>query len=255
MTACSECEDGKLVSQHLIQMDCGHRIGVEELDRIFELNKVYRINNGVIEAVKITKTFSSAEKLQCPECGKPMENVGRYKLGSQLQQMPDTIERLIAQMGSNISKATESLFRNEAYLRQSKVMLRDALKSGPLGGMHNQRHVQERLSIVRNLKQRTTEFRDAIVFPFDEGLRRLCAFINHPDVLSSVAPTFTFRFNVLNYLCRLVGLEDAERILQVLSGLEADQHTSVFMEGLKEQMTRQIATDMGVLETVQGVQT
>jgi hypothetical protein len=57
-------------------MDCGHRIGVEELDSIFALDKVYRINNRVFEAVKTTKILSSsAEKLQCLGCGKPAENI------------------------------------------------------------------------------------------------------------------------------------------------------------------------------------
>jgi hypothetical protein len=122
--------------------------------------------------------------------------------------MPDTIERLIAKIGRNLLQATESRFRNEAHL-QSKVKFRDAIRSGPLGGKHNQRQVQEHV-MVRDLQQRTAHFRDTIIIPFDDGRRRLCAFIDNPDVLNSVAPTFTFRFHVLNYLCRIVGLEGKE---------------------------------------------
>jgi len=247
---CIECENGSFPDEHQIRLTCGHTFTVKELDAALNLKNFYQVDeNGTIKAGRVSK-IPSPESLQCPECSRAVCNVARYALATQLQDMIPTIDRYYAKMGRKLAAAVEELFSTGASLRNTSEKFYPQLQTGVIYGLKNQRLVVQRGNMMLELQQSVTRFRDEIVIPFEDNLLRLVKFVNNPDILGEVVPTYGFRYRLVYYLCRLVTLEDGFKVFQHLGTLgELDRHTSTLMEGLKAKIMDHSYAELKSLET------
>ena len=250
ISECTQCKNGSFPDEHQIRLDCGHTFTVKEVDAAFNLKDYYEVDeNGTIKAGSVSK-IPSPESLRCPECCRPVCKAQRYALASQLQDMIPTIERYYAKMGRKLATAAADLFGTGDILHDNAERFFQQLQTGPLRAPKNKRLVFDRGNMTLELQQHVTKLRDELVLPFEDNLQRLVPFVNNPDVLAQVVPTFQFRYRLVYYLCRLVTLEDGLKVFQYLSQLDdIDPHTFILIEGLKAKISDHSIAELKSLET------
>ena len=240
LKCCTECDTGVFPAHHQAQLSCGHTFDVQKLDILWALKDLYNVDeDGVIKGGGVTQ-LADFGVLRCPECWEPSQDIARYELANQLQDLPATIEYFHAKIGTKLSELHKDVSLSAELLCYSFQGFCKDLKSGPLGGKHNQRAIWDRGNTMFEIQQKATKFRDEIVLPFESNITRLAIFINNVNILERMASPFKLRYDLVYFQCRLVTLEDALLVYRHLLKLEpADQHTSIIAEGLRVKIQEQ----------------
>lgn len=249
LTKCDECTTGLFPDSHLIQLPCVHAFEVMALDAMLGLEDFYQVDSdGSIRSVRITG-LPELNGIHCPDCSKPIRDVGRYDVVNQLKELPATIDYFYAKIGRKLSQIVGDVFHSDEYLSRTFGAFCKTLKPGPLGGKHNQRTVWDRVNHMLEAQQKATRFRDNVVMLFEDNMTRLAQFLDNADVLDQMVSPLKLRFDLVYYCCRLVTLEDGLRVYKLLTTLEsADQHTSIIAEGLRLKILEQSCGEVKAME-------
>ncbi|MCJ1252883.1 hypothetical protein MMC24_000689 [Lignoscripta atroalba] len=185
----------------------------------------------------------------CPTCGASVEGVRRYAAFTQVQALPETIDRMYAKFGRKLDMFVSQMFLTEELLTTSFNFFSKKLRPGPLAGKHNQSIIWERGNAMMEVQQRITRFRDEFVVPFEDSLVRLARFLDNPGILKKPRSAFKIRYDFLYYRCRLITLEDASQLCRYITKLgQSTQHSSTLAEGLRMLIKEQALKNIKALE-------
>ena len=234
ISVCTQCKTGMFQEDHQIQLSCGHVLGVETLDILWGIRDLYEVDpTGTITSGGMNKLLTCGH-LRCPDCWQVVDNVERYDLANQLQELPSTLDSFYAKIAKKLSLIAGDIIRTEEFLRRTFAGFCKKLQSGPLGSRHNQRLLWDRGNAMLESQQKTVKFRDEIVRAFEENVQRLALFLNNPGFFNHMVFPFKLRYDLIHYQCRFITLEDCLKTLRYLQALDQlDQHTSIITEGLR----------------------
>lgn len=157
---CAQCSIGSAPWKLQMHLKCGHSFDLEIMDTHVGLRNVYEIDGrGVIRRPQISSIQSLDTKPCCPQCGKSCVDMRRYAIFKQLQDLPDTIDRLYAKMGRKMDMFNHSMLNCRDDLQASFQTFRKSLQPGPLAGNANAGLVRERGNAMMEVQQRIVDFR------------------------------------------------------------------------------------------------
>lgn len=158
---CTHCSIGSAPQKLQMHLKCGHSFDLEEMDMHVGLRNVYEIDGrGIIKRPQISSSIQSLHtKPCCPQCGKSCVDMRRYAIFKQLQDLPDTIDRLYAKMGRKMDQFNHSMLNCRDQLQASVQKFRKSLQPGPLAGNANACLVRERGNAMMEVQQRIVDFR------------------------------------------------------------------------------------------------
>lgn len=135
------------------------------MDKHVGLRNVYEIDDrGIIKRPQISSAIQSLDTPCCPQCGKSCVDMRRYAIFKQLQELPDTIDRLYAKMGRKMDAFNHSMLNCRDDLQASVQTFRKSLQPGPLAGNANARLVRERGNAMMEVQQRIVDFRGTYLY-------------------------------------------------------------------------------------------
>lgn len=158
---CTHCSIGSAPQKLQMHLKCGHSFDLEKMDMHVGLRNVYEIDSrGIIKRPQISSSMQFLHiKPCCPECSQSCVDMRRYAIFKQLQDLPDTIDRLYAKMGRKMDTFNHSMLNCRAELQATVQKFRESLKPGPLAGNANALLVRERGNAMMEVQQRIVNFR------------------------------------------------------------------------------------------------
>lgn len=155
---CKECNWGNIESHSQIALNCDHTFGLEYLDRHTRLQDVYAIGNqGSITSLSLSK--GSISTPNCPTCLAPIKDVRRYSVITQVKNLSDNVDRMIAKMGRKLNMFDDWLCCRERELEAEFASFCNKIRPNPMAAKANQRMVWERGNSFMEVQAKVTNFR------------------------------------------------------------------------------------------------
>lgn len=159
---CIQCKTGWIPAKLQLFLTCGHYFDLEAIDTYVGLQNVYDIDSiGVIKRplLKSSAIQALGASAYCPECGVACVDVRRYAIFKQLQDLPDTVDRLYAKMGRKMNMFMDWIIRSKEDLDASFEEFSKKMKPGPLAGKTNERLVWDRGNVMMEVQRKIVDFR------------------------------------------------------------------------------------------------
>lgn len=159
---CPQCINGIMPSKTMIFLPCGHQFDAKILDDHVGLSSIYQMDcNGRVEKVLLRPQWPRM-KASCPSCGKGLGDVSRYSLFTQLSQMKDNTDRLLAKFSRKMHTSLDQMYNAKSNLDATYEAFKRGLRSGPLTGKMNDDLVRYRGSSLAGITDQIQSFRGTL---------------------------------------------------------------------------------------------
>lgn len=148
-TSCVECQTGSKPTSTMINLTCGHNFEVDKLDRHVKFPTID--NKSSIKSLLLRKITDY--NLTCPTCGKGIEDVERYNVLKEIEDLPINVDKLISEIGHNLYGFGKSISFNERQLRRTFSDFCNEIRPTPLAASKNRYKVQERTKELMELQE------------------------------------------------------------------------------------------------------
>lgn len=247
-TSCVECQTGSKPTSTMVNISCGHNFEVGKLDRHIKFPSVD--NKSSIKSLLLRKITDY--NLTCPTCGKGIEDVKRYNVLREVENLSSNVDRFISEIGHKLHGFGKSISFNESQLNKTFSDFCNEIRPTPLAASANRRKVQERakellevqeqIAAVKSksskcrcvtMKQVLTRILEQLVLPVEDSLQQLQQLFDNDSVMKKYVFQFATRFDLLFYRCRHAFLQEILKVSSYLVTLKDPSYqTRILAESL-----------------------
>lgn len=165
LSRCVQCHTGKMPAKIMMGLQCGHTFGLEHLDNLFGLAKIYNIDStGRISNVRLTSIQQlPVIDLSCPECGKACKYTRRYAILDQLANLEGNIDRTYGRFHRRYYVLLNQVYQTKTELDQTIQGYANMLRAGPLKGPENVQLTRDRGNKTNLVERAILAFRGIVI--------------------------------------------------------------------------------------------
>ncbi|KAL8945029.1 MAG: hypothetical protein Q9216_000013 [Gyalolechia sp. 2 TL-2023] len=236
----AKCETGEVPPGTNIFLPCGHDYDVADLDSKLGVDKMLELSDsGKILSLKGSMAETCVSLPQCPQCGAPCGDVGRYRHLRQFRVASNTVDRLYSMFGRKMKMFAEKIQGASKELDIGFGLFCKHVERGPLAGRTNTALVKARMVYMMPIQTLITRFRDEVIKGVEKDIAHTVMLLGERNLTATPLLPFKCRLDLLYFHCRLIMLREATRILKFLDQSDFSQYTGRITDKLRTRTTEE----------------